>query len=117
MPVRFEDDEDEEQNRFTMQGISALYTSSFALGFSSSQRQAAIRALLRHDAHQDGTHYHIKQSGGLHPAYAAFNPVDKSEDQVLRSLRTELVEASVGDLFDMVQLMDCFHLFKLIVYY
>ena len=90
----------EGQNPFTVAAIAAIYSSPFAQGFSNDQRQAAIQAILRHGAHEDGKHYLTKSQGGLHPAYAGFNPVNKSENKVLS--RTDLVEASLGDVFDVV---------------
>ncbi|KIM50957.1 hypothetical protein SCLCIDRAFT_33861 [Scleroderma citrinum Foug A] len=72
--------------------------------FSNSQRQAAIRALLRHGAHEDGVHYHAKTPGGLHPAYTAFNPIDRTENKVLS--RTDLIEASLSNVFDVITLQD-----------
>ena len=90
------------QNPFTIEAITALYSSVFAKGFSNNQRQAAIRALLRHGAHEDGSHYHTRSTGGLHPAYAGFNPINKTENKVLS--RTDLVEASLDDVFDAVSM-------------
>ena len=64
----------EGQNLFMVAAITALYSSSFSQGFSNSQCQAAIQALLRHGAYEDGAHYHAKTPGGLllkshvHPA-------------------------------------------------
>ena len=102
--AKLEDNESEMvpegQNPFTVAVITALYSLSFSQGFSNSQCQAAIRALLRHGAHEDGAHYHTKTPGGLHPAYTAFNPVDRTENKVLS--RTDLIEASLGDVFDVV---------------
>ncbi|KIK21242.1 hypothetical protein PISMIDRAFT_104345 [Pisolithus microcarpus 441] len=92
------------RNPFTVAAITSLYSSPFAEGFSIGQRQAAIRALLRYGAHEDGMHHHTKSPGGLHPAYAAFNPADKTEGKVIR--RTEVVEASLGDVFDAITLQD-----------
>ncbi|KAG1894970.1 uncharacterized protein F5891DRAFT_934467, partial [Suillus fuscotomentosus] len=42
--------------------------------------QAAAHVLLRHDVHLDGTHYHARKPGGLHPSYAAFNPSVTTKD-------------------------------------
>jgi hypothetical protein len=85
---------------FTMSELAALHRSVFAQGFSNNQRQAAARALLRHDTHIDGTHYHTKTLGGLHPSYISFH----SNSQELESGRAlspkELVEASLQDIFD-----------------
>ncbi|KIK13206.1 hypothetical protein PISMIDRAFT_18139 [Pisolithus microcarpus 441] len=84
--------------------IASLYSSPFAEGFNVGQRQAAIQALLRYGVHEDGTHHHVKSPGGLHPAYAAFNPIDKTEGKIIR--RTDLIEASLGDVFDVITLQD-----------
>jgi len=101
--------EPEGQNPFTVAAITALYSLPFSQGFSNNQRQAAIRALLRHSAYEDGMHYHAKMPGGLHPAYAAFNPVDRTGNKFLS--RTELIEASLGDVFDAVSVfIDIVHL-------
>jgi hypothetical protein len=89
---------------FTMSSLATLYhTSTLAEGFSNNERQAAARALLRHNAHLDGTHYHTRRPGGLHPAYVAFNRTDSTSKE--RSLtHTELVEAALKNLFDAVSL-------------
>ncbi|KAG1726759.1 hypothetical protein EDB19DRAFT_1603942, partial [Suillus lakei] len=91
---------------FTMSSLATLYhTSTLAQGFSNNERQATARALLRHDAHLDGTHYHTRRPGGLHPAYVAFNRTDSTSKE--RSLtHTELVEAALKDLFDAVTMQD-----------
>ncbi|KIK11675.1 hypothetical protein PISMIDRAFT_19337 [Pisolithus microcarpus 441] len=95
----------ERRNPFTVAAITSLYSSPFAEGFNVGQCQAAIQALLRYGAHEDGTHHHVKSPGGLHPAYAAFNPVDKTKGKIIR--RTDLIEASLGDVFDAITLQDC----------
>ncbi|KAI5987208.1 hypothetical protein EDD15DRAFT_2173991, partial [Pisolithus albus] len=92
------------QNTFTIANIAELYAARFAQGYSNNQRQAAIRALLRHGAYEDGAHYHTNVQNGLHPAYAAFNPMEKTNQKVLG--RAELVEASLGDLFDAITMQD-----------
>jgi len=99
------------QQRFTLASLAALYHSDlFALGFSNTERQAAARALLRHDSHQDGAHYHTKTSGGLHPAYIAFNEVITSSDQ--RTItHEEFLEGALQDLFDAVSFLTKFVLF------
>ncbi|KAG6370999.1 hypothetical protein JVT61DRAFT_10716 [Boletus reticuloceps] len=92
-------------NKFTIPNIVALYSSPFAQGYSDQQRQAAIRAVLRHGAHTDRAHYHTKTPNGLHPGYAAFTTVEKSVDaQTFR--KRELIEASLNDLFDTVTMQD-----------
>jgi len=110
--AKVEDSENEadsfdDQNPFTVAHIASIYASPFAQGFSNDQCQAAIRVLLKHGAHKDGAHYHTKSPGGLHPAYAGFNPVDKSEQKVLS--RTALVEASLCDVFDAVSSISSSH--------
>ncbi|KAI6029377.1 hypothetical protein BKA83DRAFT_4013971, partial [Pisolithus microcarpus] len=89
---------------FMVAAIASLYSSPFAEGFNIGQHQAAIQALLRYGVHEDGTHHHVKSPGGLHPAYAAFNPVDKTEGKIIR--RTDLIEALLGDVFDAITLQD-----------
>lgn len=92
------------QNIFTIPRITGLYASPFAQGFSDQQRQAAICALLRNGAHADGAHYHTQTQGGLHPAYVAFNPIEKSDTTTGKVFhKTELIEASIGDVFDAVR--------------
>ncbi|KAF8441340.1 hypothetical protein L210DRAFT_824634, partial [Boletus edulis BED1] len=92
-------------NKFTIPNIVALYSSPFAQGYSDQQRQATIRALLRHGTHADGAHYHTKTPNGLHPGYAAFTTVEKSVDAKTFRKR-ELIEASLNDLFDAVTMQD-----------
>ncbi|KAI6002122.1 hypothetical protein EDD15DRAFT_2146964, partial [Pisolithus albus] len=89
---------------FTIANIAELYAARFAQGYSNNQRQAAIQALLRHGAYEDGAHYHTNVQNGLHPAYATFNPMEKTNQKVLG--RAELVEASLGDLFDAITMQD-----------
>ncbi|KAI6033555.1 hypothetical protein BKA83DRAFT_108402 [Pisolithus microcarpus] len=84
--------------------ITSLYSSPFAEGFNVGQHQAAILALLRYGAHEDGMHHHIKSPGGLHPAYVAFNPINKTEGKIIH--RTDLIEALLGDVFDAITLQD-----------
>ncbi|OAX32641.1 hypothetical protein K503DRAFT_701726, partial [Rhizopogon vinicolor AM-OR11-026] len=90
--------------KFSVQNLAALYCSVFAEGFSNSERQAVARALLRHGAHLDGTHYHTRKPGGLHPSYAAFNSFVTTKDRSLT--HEELVEASLQDVFDSIAVQD-----------
>ena len=55
--------------------------------------------------YKDGNHYNTKLSGGFHLTYIAFNP---SKDPVVRvTRRSELIEASLCDVYDAVsQIMD-----------
>src|SRR6267154_5050412 len=93
---------------FSVQNIAALYVSAFAESYSNSEHQAAAHALLRHDVHLDGTHYHTRKPGGLHPSYAAFNSFATTKERSLTC--EELVEASLQDVFDSV----CAHFMFLI---
>ncbi|KAG1900179.1 uncharacterized protein F5891DRAFT_1188877 [Suillus fuscotomentosus] len=92
-------------NRFSMSSIAALYTSQFAEGFSNNERQASIRASLRHDAHIDGAHYWMKTAGGLHSSYISFNPaVEQTEQRVLT--QDDLLEAALQDVFNAITMQD-----------
>ena|SRR6267154_1518060 len=95
-------------SHFTMSGLAALCTSTFAPGFSNNEQQAAARALLRHNAHIDGTHYQMRTTGGLHPSYIGFNR-ETNENETERTLtHSELVEAALQDVFDAVMLFPSF---------
>ncbi|KAI6012335.1 hypothetical protein EDC04DRAFT_2579821 [Pisolithus marmoratus] len=94
----------EHRNPFMVAAITSLYSSPFAEGFNVGQHQAAICALLRYGVHEDGMHHHTQSPGGLHPAYAAFNPIDKTEGKII--CRTDLVEALLGNVFDAITLRD-----------
>ncbi|KAG0703470.1 hypothetical protein DFH29DRAFT_998467 [Suillus ampliporus] len=89
--------------RFTISSLAALHTSTFTQGFSNNECQAAARALLRHDTHIDGTHYHTRKPAGLHPAYAAFNWTNGKEGALTH---VELIKAMLQDLFDAVTMQD-----------
>lgn len=87
--------------RFNLASIAALHSSKFAEGFSNNERQAAARALLRHDVHIDGTHYQTRTPKGLHPSYIAFNPpVEQMDKRTLT--QDDLLEAGLQDIFDAV---------------
>ncbi|KAG2112533.1 uncharacterized protein F5147DRAFT_771076 [Suillus discolor] len=93
---------------FNMSGLTALYhTSTFATGFSNNERQAAAWALLRHDAHINGSHYQTKTLGGLHPSYISFNRSSNVNEAEERSLtHSELLEAATQDVFDALTMQD-----------
>ncbi|KAG1887723.1 hypothetical protein F4604DRAFT_1537135, partial [Suillus subluteus] len=93
-------------SRFDMANIAALiHMPAFAEGFSHNERQAAARALLKHDVHIDGTHYQTRTPGGLHPSYIAFNPpVEQTDKKTLT--QDDLVEAGLQDVFDAISLQD-----------
>jgi hypothetical protein len=87
--------------KFAIPSLANLHNSTFAQGFSNNERQAAARALLRHDVHIDGTHYQARLPGGLHPSYFAFSSTAKRTSE--KSLtHEELLEASLQDVFDAV---------------
>ncbi|KAG1802712.1 uncharacterized protein HD556DRAFT_1196475, partial [Suillus plorans] len=90
---------------FTLASVAALHCSSFAPGHSNSERQAAARALLRHDSHLDGAHYHTRTPAGLHPSYIAFNEALTSPDEKMIT-HEEFVEATLQDIFDAVCMQD-----------
>lgn len=91
------------QPRFSMSSLAALHLSSFAQGFSNEERQSAARALLRHDAHVDGAHYHTRKPGGLHPSNIAFNSYTSSDERSITE--EEFMKASLQDVFDAVSFL------------
>ncbi|KAG1774226.1 hypothetical protein EV702DRAFT_975154 [Suillus placidus] len=93
--------------RFTMSSLATLHCLAFAQGFSNNERQAAARALLRHDAHIDGTHYQTKTPGGLHPSYIGFHPTPAQQPNSGRALtHKELIDATLQDVFDAIAMQD-----------
>jgi hypothetical protein len=89
--------------RFTLASVAALYSDSFAPGFSNAERHAAACALLRHESHQDGTHYHTETPGSLHPSFIKFNEILMLQDQKMIT-HEEFVEAALENIFDVVHL-------------
>lgn len=85
---------------FTTANLATLLNSGFAQGYSNNECQAAARALLRHDAHLDGTHYQTRTLGRLHQSFVGFNPAPLPEETV--QSKCELVDASIKDLFDAI---------------
>ncbi|KIJ58420.1 hypothetical protein HYDPIDRAFT_34206 [Hydnomerulius pinastri MD-312] len=90
-------------SHFSIPSLAALYTSTFAQGFSNDECQAAARALLRHKVHQDGAHYQTRTIGGLHPSYVNFNPASRSKKMLSNKA---LAEASLEDVFDAITMQD-----------
>ncbi|KAF9231996.1 hypothetical protein BU15DRAFT_81740 [Melanogaster broomeanus] len=90
--------------RFNLPSIAAVYCSPFAQGFSNSERQAVARAVLKHNAHLDGNHYHMRTSGGLHPSYIAFQPNPKSKERTITN--EEFVDAASQDILDAITQQD-----------
>ncbi|KIJ59025.1 hypothetical protein HYDPIDRAFT_171016 [Hydnomerulius pinastri MD-312] len=86
---------------FMIANLTVLYNSMLVQGCSNDERQAIACALLRHKAHLDATHYQSRTPGGLHPSYVAFNPSPVPEDSRVLT-KHELVEASLGDVFDVL---------------
>ncbi|KAG2155232.1 uncharacterized protein EDB93DRAFT_1101805 [Suillus bovinus] len=84
------------QPRFSLASIAALDSNTFAQEFTKTERQAAARALLRHDAHLDGTHFHTRKPTGLHPSYIAFNSYTTLDEKSM--MHEEFVEAALQDL-------------------
>ncbi|KAG1864582.1 hypothetical protein C8R48DRAFT_601909, partial [Suillus tomentosus] len=66
--------------------------------------QAAARAVLRHDAHIDGTHYHTQKPGGLHPSHIAFNSYTSSDEQTIT--QEAFADAALQDVFDALAMQD-----------
>ncbi|KAI6045905.1 hypothetical protein EDC04DRAFT_2535801, partial [Pisolithus marmoratus] len=90
---------------FSIANLTALYNSTFAEGFSNDERQAAVHALLRHNAHLDGVHFQSRMKGGLHPVYVGFNPSAHGKKARILS-NEELAEAALQDVFDAVMMQD-----------
>ncbi|KAF8123535.1 hypothetical protein EV363DRAFT_1403791 [Boletus edulis] len=97
--------QDNPNNQYTAKKIMDMYSGTFAQDSSKDLRLATIRAALRHGAHTDGSHNDTKTHGGLHPAYISFNPPERSLEQRTFS-RTELIEASLADVFDAITMQD-----------
>lgn len=81
-------------HHFTLASVAALHSSVFVSSYSNSERQAAAHALLRHNLHFDGTHYHIRTSTGLHLSCIVFNEVLASPDKRILT-HEEFVEATL----------------------
>ncbi|KAG2741523.1 hypothetical protein P692DRAFT_20750803 [Suillus brevipes Sb2] len=96
----------QDSHTFTMSGLTALHWSTFGQGFSNNECQAAARGLLRHDAHIDGTHYHARTHGGLHPSYIAFHSNTQEPELGRSQAQKELVEATLQDVFDAIAMQD-----------
>ena len=87
-------------NCYTLTEIATLLNSTFSKGYSNSECQAMIHALLRHRVHTDGTHHHTWTVGGLHPSFVHFNPSQPVGECELTKM--VLVEALLADVFDAV---------------
>ncbi|KAG2122418.1 hypothetical protein BD769DRAFT_1319738, partial [Suillus cothurnatus] len=89
---------------FSLNSLAALHLSSFVQGFSNAERQAVACAVLRHDAHIDGTHYHTQKPGDLHPSHIAFNSYTSSDEQTIT--QEEFMDAALQDVFDTIAMQD-----------
>ncbi|KAG1835967.1 hypothetical protein DFJ58DRAFT_735336 [Suillus subalutaceus] len=92
------------QPRFSMSSLAALHSSSFAQGFGNAEQQSAARALLRHDAHIDGSHYHTRKPSGLHPSNVAFNSYTSADEQSVT--QEEFMNEALQDVFDAITMQD-----------
>ncbi|KAG2126850.1 uncharacterized protein EDB93DRAFT_1109555, partial [Suillus bovinus] len=90
---------------FTLASVAALYSNSFTPGFSNAEHHAAAHALLRHQSHQDSTHYHTKTPSGLHPSFIKFNKILTFQDQKMIT-HEEFVEAALENIFDALCMQD-----------
>ncbi|KAG1749167.1 uncharacterized protein EDB91DRAFT_1011812, partial [Suillus paluster] len=90
---------------FSLASIVSLH-SHMKVGqeFSNDECQAAACALLKHNAHLDGTHFHTRKPAGLHPSYIAFNSYTTLDEK--SSTHEDFVEAALQDLFDTVAMQD-----------
>jgi hypothetical protein len=85
---------------YTPAGVSAHY-SSLPASFGNSGRQAASRALLRQQTHNDNEHLTVRRAAGLHPAYIGVHGHGKgSQEEQIEAIH--LLNESLGDLFDAV---------------
>ncbi|KAG2065462.1 hypothetical protein BDR04DRAFT_1032701 [Suillus decipiens] len=84
------------QPQFSLTSLAAIYPHSFVEEFSNAEHQAAVHALLRHDIHIDGTHFHMGKHGGLHPSHITFNLYTLADEQSIA--HEELVEVALQDI-------------------
>ncbi|KAH7922385.1 hypothetical protein BV22DRAFT_983298, partial [Leucogyrophana mollusca] len=90
---------------FTLPGVAALYCSSFAQGFSHTNRRAAARALLRCNVHNNGDHFNTQTPGGLHLSFFQSKAESGLEEPWMTD-KTFKAETA-GDIFDAVAMQDC----------
>ncbi|KAG2086294.1 hypothetical protein BD769DRAFT_1338755, partial [Suillus cothurnatus] len=89
---------------FSIAGLAAIYPHSIVEGFSNTECQAAVHALLRHNVHIDSTHFHMRKHGGLHPSHIAFNSYTSVDEKSIT--HEELVEVALQDIFDAIVMQD-----------
>lgn len=87
--------------KVTPAGIAAVYCSAVIPGFSSSDRSAAARGVVRHKQHEDRRAPTTKD--GLHPAYLELHGrgLAKGEEH---SANTTVLKDTFHDLLDVVSL-------------
>jgi hypothetical protein len=88
--------------KLTSSGIAAIYSSHFYdTEFSSTERRAAARAIIRHQKHVDNEHITVRNAGGLHPMYVALHGQGEGNQQEQNEIKMVLSE-SLDDVFDSV---------------
>ena len=88
--------------KFTSSGLAALYCSNFVgSDFSSAERRAGARAILRHRKHVDNEHVATRKTGGLHPMYVALHGQNLGSQEEQSEVK-QIVDESSNDLFDSV---------------
>lgn len=83
----------------TPAGIAAVFCSAIMPGFSSSERRAAARGLLRHKQHEDRRAPRTKD--GLDPAYLELHGRGNAKDKELGEIKMVLTD-TFCDLLDVV---------------
>ncbi|KAG2112372.1 uncharacterized protein F5147DRAFT_572524, partial [Suillus discolor] len=66
--------------------------------------QSAAHALLRHDAHVDGTHFHTWKPGGLHPSNITLNSHTTSDEWSIT--QEDFMNQTLQDVFDAITMQD-----------
>jgi hypothetical protein len=87
-------------NDYSPSVVGAVYSSTHGSTFSTSERMAASRAVLRHRQHLKN-HSNTRKPSGLHPWYVSLNgfgKVSSKEQQEVYQLHKE----TLHDLFDSV---------------
>ena len=100
MPVKLEG----KSRLFNPSGIAAAYVSMLGSDFSSTEKQAAARAIVRHNQHAT-SYSKTRTDGGLHPMYLELHGLGGASEQEHQDNKM-LLEASKSDVFDTVS----FHL-------
>jgi hypothetical protein len=88
---------------FNPSGIASAYVSMPGSSFSSVERHAAARVVLRHNQHLE-SHGATKTDGGLHHMYMQLHGMGSGDGEELQENKA-LLNASQADLFDTVSFM------------